>query len=413
MMYLRLTLESFRFAWQALRSNILRTVLSLLGVTIGIFAIISVFTFVDSMEKNIKGSLSFFGNNVLYVQKWAWSTSDDYPWWKYFQRPPTNYQEMKFLEARLENAQAICGIDASGGVTVKKGSNSFDALVFGVTFQYNQISEVPIKEGRYFTQQEMDGGRNVAILGYEVANTLFPDGDPIGQDFKLKGQKFAVIGLQEKKGKSLVDLGGDPDTKVIIPYLSYAKMFNGDRPEVDIAVKGFDSDLNAEQLSSEIAGLLRTKRGLRPNQEDNFSMNRPEAIASALDGVFQVLTLAGIVIGGFSILVGGFGIANIMFVSVKERTNIIGIQKSLGAKTQFILFQFLFESIWLCLIGGLLGLILVYLLTFLPMGSFDLILSYKNIVLGFAISTFLGIVFGIIPAWIAAKLDPVVAIRSK
>lgn len=412
-MYLRLTFESFRFAWQALRSNVLRTILSLLGVTIGIFAIISVFTFVDSMEKSIKGSLSFLGSNVVYIQKMAWIQDADYPWWKYFQRPPTNYQEMKFLEARLENAQAICGIDAKGGVTVKNKSNSFETLVFGVTYQYNQISEVPLKEGRYFTQQEMEGGRNVAILGDEVTNTIFPDGDPIGQEFKLKGQKFTVIGVQEKKGKSLVDIGGDPDIKVIIPYLSYSKMFNGERPDIDIAVKGYDSDANAEQLSSEVTGLLRTKRGLRPNQEDNFSLNRPEAIASAMDGIFSILTLAGIVIGGFSILVGGFGIANIMFVSVKERTNIIGIQKSLGAKNHFILFQFLFESIWLCLIGGCIGLILVYLITFIPMGSFELALSTKNIVTGFAISTFLGVVFGIIPAWMAAKLDPVEAIRSK
>lgn len=412
-MYLRLTLESFRFAWQAIKSNLLRTILSLLGVTVGIFAIIAVFTFVDSMEKNIKGSLSFFGNNVLYVQKWAWSTDDDYPWWKYFQRPPTNYQELKFLEGKLEHAEAICGIDAKGGINVKTKSNSFESLVFGVTYQYNQISEVPIRIGRYFTNQEMEGGRNVAILGNEVTNTLFPDGDPIGSEFKLQGQKFTVIGVQEKKGKSMVDLGGDPDIKVIIPYLSYAKMFNGQRPEIDIAVKGFESDLGAEELSSEVTGLLRTKRGLRPNQEDNFSINRPEAIAKALDGIFAVLTIAGIVIGGFSILVGGFGIANIMFVSVKERTNIIGIQKSLGAKTQFILFQFLFESVWLCLIGGGIGLILVYLLTFIPMGSFDLILTTKNIILGFLISTFLGVVFGIIPAWMAAKLDPVEAIRSK
>lgn len=413
-MYLRLTLESFRFAWQALKANVLRTVLSLLGVTVGIFAIIAVFTFVDSMEKNIKGSLNFFGNNVLYIQKWAWITDENYPWWKYFQRPPTNYQEMKFLAERLENAKVVYGLAARGGITLKNKSNSFDGLVFGVTYDYNKVTDVPIKIGRYFTNLEMESGRNVAIIGDEVAKTLFVDDeDPVGKEFKLKGQKFTVIALQEKKGKSLVDIGGNPDTKAIIPYLSYAKMFNGEKPEMDIVVQGFDTDTNVEQLSAEVTGLLRTRRGLRPNQEDNFSLNRPEAIAKALDSIFGILTVAGIVIGGFSILVGGFGIANIMFVSVKERTNIIGIQKSLGAKTQFILFQFLFESVWLCLIGGLLGLILVYLLTFIPLGAFDLVLTTKNIIIGFIISTFLGVVFGIIPAWMAAKMDPVVAIRSK
>ncbi len=410
---LRLTFESFRFAFQALRSNVTRTVLSLLGVSIGIFAIIAVFTFVDSMEKNIKGSLNFFGNNVLYVQKWAWGTEDDYPWWKYFQRPPTIYKEFTYLQKRLENAQAVCGIDARGGISVKKGSNSFDALVFGITYQYNIISEVPVVDGRYFTPQEMDAGRPVAVLGQMVAQTLFPNGQAIGQDFKIKGINFRVIGVQEKKGKSLIDLGGDPDTKVIIPYLAFAKMFNSGLAEIDIAAKAFESDKNAEKLSSEITGLMRSKRSLRPSQEDNFSINKPEAIASALDGIFAVLTLAGIVIGGFSILVGGFGIANIMFVSVKERTNIIGIQKSLGAKTSFILWQFLFESICLCLIGGFIGLGLVYLITFIPIGSFDVILSYKNIVTGLVIATALGLIFGIIPALMAAKLNPVEAIRSK
>lgn len=412
-MYLRLTFESFRFALQALKSNILRTVLSLLGVTIGIFAIIAVFTFVDSMEKNIKGSLNFFGSNVLYVQKWAWNTDEDYPWWKYFQRPPTNYKELKFLEANLESAKSIAGLDARGGINIKSKSNSFEALVFGVTYKYNEIFEVPIRIGRYFTAQEAEGGRNVAILGDEVAATLYPDTDPIGQEFKLQGRKFMIVGVQEKKGKSMVDIGGDPDIKVIIPYLSFAKIYSGEKPEIDIAVKGYDSDTNVEQLSSELTGLMRTKRGLRPNQEDNFSLNRPEAIAKALDGIFAVLTIAGIVIGGFSMLVGGFGIANIMFVSVKERTNIIGIQKSLGAKTHFILFQFLFEAVWLCLLGGALGLLLVYLITFIPLGSFELILTNKNILIGFVSSTLAGIIFGIIPAWMAAKMDPVVAIRSK
>jgi putative ABC transport system permease protein len=413
MRFLRQVLESFRFAWQALRSNLLRTTLSLLGVTVGIFAIIAVFTLVDSLERNIKDSLSFIGDKVVYVQKWPWSFEGEYQWWKYFQRPEPSFKEYKFLADKLENAQAIVAMDFKGRITVKHNNNSMMSLIQGTTFEYNKISEVEVASGRYFTQQEVDVARNVAIIGADVAENLFPAEEPVGKSFKINGMNFTIIGVQEKKGESLVNFGGNPDIKCLIPYGAFSKMFHSLNPSIDIAVKGYDDDEGLLELESEIKGLLRTRRGVRPTQDDNFAINRPEAAAQAISGIFAVLTVAGWVIGGFSILIGGFGIANIMFVSVKERTNIIGIQKSLGAKNYFILFQFLFEAVLLSLVGGLAGIALVYLLSFMQLGSLELHLTAGNILLGLGVSSVIGILSGIIPAFSAARLDPVIAIRAK
>ena len=413
MRFLRQTFESFLFAWQALRSNVLRTLLSLLGVTIGIFAIIAVFTLVDSLERNIKDSLSFIGDKVVYVEKWPWIFGGEYQWWKYFQRPEPSYNEFRFLQDKLENAKAMVAMDFKGRVTIKNGNNSMSALIQGTTIDYNKISDVPIESGRYFTNQEVDVSRNVTIIGSDVAENLFPAQDPVGKTFKINGLNFIVIGVQARKGESIINVGGNPDIKCIIPYGAFANMFHSAQPSINIAIKGYDSDEGLLELESEIRGLMRTRRGVRPLQDDNFAINRPEALAQAISGIFIVLTLAGWVIGGFSILIGGFGIANIMFVSVKERTNIIGIQKSLGAKNYFILFQFLFEAILLSLVGGLAGILLVYLMTFLDLGTLDLQLTTSNIVLGLGVSSVIGILSGIIPAFSASRLDPVIAIRAK
>ena len=413
MKFLRQTFESFRFAWQALRSNLLRTTLSLLGVTVGIFAIIAVFTLVDSLERNIRESLSFIGDKVVYVQKWPWIFDGEMQWWKFFQRPEPTYNEYRFLSERLENAQAIVAMDFKGRVTVKNGNNSMASLIQGTTFDYNKISDVPIEQGRYFTQQEIDVARNVTIIGSDVAENLFPGQDPVGKSFKINSLNFMVIGVQQKKGESILNVGGNPDIKCLIPYGTFSKMFNSINPRLTITIKGYDTDEGLLELESEIRGLMRTRRGLRPIQDDNFAINRPDAAAKAISGIFSVLTIAGWVIGGFSILIGGFGIANIMFVSVKERTNLIGIQKSLGAKNYFILFQFLFEAVLLSLVGGLAGIFLVYLLSFLSLGSLDLQLSAANISLGLGVSSVIGILSGIIPAFSASRLDPVIAIRAK
>ncbi len=413
MIFFRQVIESFVFAWEALKSNILRTTLSLLGVTVGIFAIVAVFTIVDSLEKNVKESLKEIGDRVLYVQKWPWGFGGEYPWWKYFRWPEPTYNEYRFLADKLENAEAVAVMDAKGSIDLRHGSNSGKGSVWGITQDYNRITEIEIESGRYFTPLENTTSKNVTVIGAKVADWLFPNQDPLGKEMKIAGYKFTVIGIQKRKGNSMMEFSGKPDEKCYIPYGSFAKYFSSGRRSIDIAVKGREHDEGLQELEAEITGLMRSKRALKPRDENNFSINRPDAAAKAIDGVFSVLTLAGWVIGSFSILVGGFGIANIMFVSVRERTNLIGIQKSLGAKNYFILFQFLFEAIMLSLVGGAVGVLLVYLITFIPMGTFELVMKPGNIFLGLVVSSSIGMLSGFIPALMASRMDPVEAIRAK
>ena len=415
MNFIRQVFESFRFAWNALTQNLLRTILSLTGVTIGIFAIIAALTVVDSLKENIKDSLSFLGTNVIYVQKWPFVGGPNMPWWEYMKRPQVTFSEFRYLENNLKTNASICFFSIVGGRTIKRESSSIGGInVWGITEKHIDSYELNIIEGRYFSNREFGYAANAAIIGYKVRNTLFPGESPIGKEIKVKGLKYTVIGLMKEEGENLLGTESN-DESVIVPFGSFKKQYyTGKRrgAGADIVVKGKDSDVGLIQLESEIRGHLRNFRGLKPKDKDNFAINRPEGITNQLEGIFDVLTLAGWFIGIFSILVGAFGIANIMFVTVSERTGIIGIQKSLGAKNYFILFQFLFEAIFLSLIGGCFGLLLVYLGTYIDMGSFVLTLMMKNIILGIGISTFVGVASGIIPALMAARLDPVVAIRT-
>ena len=412
MISLHFFLEIFRFAWHSIISNKLRTFLSLLGVTIGILAVISVFTIIDSLETNVRDSINKLGSDVIYIQKWPWGTNGDreYKCWDFMSRPEVSINEMKKISSKSTKTQAIAFMN-SANRTIKYLNNSVEGVaVMAVSHDWNSIRSFDLENGRYFTEQEVEGAKNYVILGHSIALSLFNKLDNIGKVIKIKGEKAIVIGVFSKEGEDIT--GNSLDAAVVIPVTFGYKLMNKRWSNPTIIAKA-KSDISNDELRYELTGIMRSIRKLRPKTPNNFAMNEISLISSQLDDLFSIIGLAGWIIGGFSILVGGFGIANIMFVSVKERTRQIGIQKSLGAKNNFILYQFLIESVFLCLIGGVLGIILVFILTnfIAAFLDFSINLSFKNIFLGLSISTIVGIISGIVPALSASKLDPVEAMR--
>ncbi len=408
---LKLIRESYLFAFQAIMVNKLRTILSLSGITIGIFSVISVLSVFDSLEKSIRDSLSELGSNVLFVQKWPWgSMGGEYPWWKYLNRPEATLDELESIQKRAISAEYAT---FTFGTTrsVKRMNDSYNSVsINAVTFDYDRVMPLNIREGRYFTRTETLAGRNVAIIGSKIAETLFPNTSAVGQSLKIFGSKVAVIGVLVSQGEGT--FGNSTDEQVYIP-VNFARNFINVRNTGTTLMVKAKPNISNRQLKDELTGIMRSLRKLKPGEEDNFAINEVSVINQNLQGFFSGLAVIGWVIGGFSLLVGGFGIANIMFVSVRERTNIIGIQKAIGAKKYFIMLEFLFEAVFLSLFGGIVGLLLIYIGTLVFSGAmpFALILSQTNIIIGIVISTVIGLISGIIPAWVASRLDPVEAIR--
>lgn len=415
MLLLKLILESFRFAYNALIVNKLRTFLSLLGITIGIFCIISVFTVIDSLERSIRASMESLGSNVIYIQKWPWAPPEgetEYPWWKYLNRPVPKLQEAEDILRRSQLSR-----DASFNVgfqrTVQVGRNSAENVqIMGTSPGLINIWSLDVARGRAFSEIEMNSARNLGMLGADVASQLFPNENPIGKTIKIQGYKIFIIGVFTKMGEDM--FGTSMDKRVLLPIKFAARMVDIHRDMgQSIIVKGKEG-VSAQRLRDDLEGVMRSIRRLKPSEENDFALNEVSLISGQLDNFFKVFNLAGWIIGGFAILVGGFGIANIMFVSVRERTKIIGIQKSLGAKNYFIMLEFLFESVVLSVMGGAIGLLIVYVGSVLvsQMSTFNLSLTLGNIFTGIFISATIGVVAGMLPARKASGLDPVEAINT-
>jgi putative ABC transport system permease protein len=393
---------------RAIVANKIRTFLSLLGITIGIFSVISVLTVFDSIENKLRKNIEELGSNVLFIQKWPWTMGSDYAWWEYIKRPESRLQEMEEIQKRSSLTEAAAYYVATSRNIKMNGITFENAAIIGSSHEYDKVETVNLSRGRFFTLAESQGGRPVAIVGNKIIKELLGEGDALGKEIVIFGRKIEIIGIFKEEGDNA--FGGSNDRWVVVP-VNFARNFidlESHNIEASILVKG-KKNVSNEALRDELTGIMRSIRKLKPSVKDNFAINETSIITQGFDQVFGVVAIVGWVIGGFSLLVGGFGIANIMFVSVKERTAQIGIQKSLGARNAFILQQFLFEAIFLSMLGGIVGLLIIYLGTILvtKFVGMELILSIKNIILGMSVSAVIGLVSGVFPAWSASRLDPV------
>jgi len=414
MLFIKLIIESFLMALHSVTVNKLRTILTLLGITIGIFAIISVFTVLDSMESYIRNNVASLGDDVIYIQKWPWSFENDYKWWEYMKRPVLKISDFEEIEKKAQTVD-VAAFSVSTMRQLQYEKNTYNnAIIWANTHQFSEIRSFELEKGRYFTAYESQAGKNIAVIGNKLAEELFKNENPIDKFIKLAGRKVKVIGVVKKEGNAIFG-GGSLDEIVLLPMNFARNIFDvrseNLNPFIMIRAK---KNVPLDQMKDEVRNILRKKRMLRPAQNDNFALNQASMIMQGIEQIFIVINIAGWLIGGFSMIVGGFGIANIMFVTVRERTNQIGIQKALGAKRFFILVEFLFESVMLALAGGIIGLIFVLggtlFVTYVL--NFHLILTLGNIMMGLITSIIIGIVSGFIPAWVASRLNPVVAINS-
>ncbi|MBV5312301.1 MAG: ABC transporter permease [Prolixibacteraceae bacterium] len=416
MLLTRLILESFSFAFGSLKGNKLRTFLSLLGITIGIFAIISVFTVIDSLENYIRNSLNSLGSNMVYIQKWPWAPPEgesEYPWWKYLNRPVPTMEETEELVRRSKNIEDAVYFFGFNRTVQFDNSKAENTEILATTHDLINTWSLEIEKGRYFTESESNSGAAIAVLGSELATKLFDQANPIGKMIKFQGHRFLVIGVYTKKGTDM--FGTSMDKRVHIPVVYAMNMVDvRDRDQGQTINVKAKADADRDEFVAELEGIMRSLHRLKPMEENDFAINEVSLISNRFDAFFKVFNFAGWIIGGFSILVGGFGIANIMFVSVKERTKIIGIQKAIGAKKYFILLQFIFEAVVLSMLGGIIGLILIFIgtLIFSYVADMSIGLTMANIVLGLTISGVIGVLAGFIPALSASRLDPVDAMNS-
>lgn len=406
---------TLKLALQELGKNKMRTFLSLFGVTIGIFCIIGVLSTVSSLEKNIQDGVKSLGTNTIYIDKWDYQGGADYPWWKYVNRPSPKLIETNQLRDKVR-ADINIVYNFTTQSFIQYENDKLDGINYhGITEEFDKIQPIEILYGRYLNQMEFDYGTNSIVIGYENAEKLFGNAEKaLGKTVDLRNKKAVIVGIIKKQGKNLVG-GWEFDQSIVLSYKFMKQMlFNERFNNPKIIVKGPEG-MSSDALKDELKGAMRSIRRLSPIEEDDFSLNAISDFSKTVSSLFANVNLGGWMIGMLSLIVGAFGIANIMFVTVRERTPIIGLKKAIGAKKRTILMEFLLESAMICIIGGLIGVILVVLMAQLltSVFNFPVFVSGNILTLAIGICISIGMLAGIIPAVIAAKMDPVVAIRSK
>ncbi|HTR81852.1 MAG TPA: ABC transporter permease [Bacteroidota bacterium] len=397
--------EGLAISFQAIRANKMRSVLTTLGIVIGIVSVTLMGTAIEGLSRGFNDSISKIGADVLYVQKWPWFGGDE--WWKYRNRKDIKYDQYKAIERQatlVKAATPACYTMAS----VKYQDRSSDGVtVIGANDQYVETSGILMDAGRFFSQSEADGGRPVCVLGSEVADNLFPSETPIGKTVRIGSATFRVVGVVEKQGSFL---GLESlDDRIVIPIESFFQHFGSNRG-IQISVKAANiKDL--DDTKEELRGILRKARHVPPKAEDDFAINQQEMFVQTFNAIGGVVAGIGLFITALSLFVGAIGIMNIMFVSVTERTKEIGIRKAIGAKRSTVLLQFLIESASLSLIGGLIGIIISYPLSLLLNQILPTSMPLSVVGIAILISIIVGVVSGFLPANRASKLDPVEALR--
>ncbi len=414
---LNIVWTSFKMSLNELRNNKLRSFLSLLGITFGIFCIIGVLATVNSLESKIQTEIKSFGSNTIWIDKNDYSTNGqaDRPWWKFVKRPSATYQEMLFLKKHIKQAENIAYF-VPAAVRVEYQDNIMQGVSFyGITEDFSRIQDLKVIEGRYISDAEFEQGSPTCVIGYENATNLFGTAErAVGKLITVNGRKLTIVGLLEKQGTSLFQ-GFRFDVTILVAYKFYASIFDPKKAGQNLIMVKAKDGISSEALIDELKGYMRLIRKLKPTEEDNFTLNDIKLFGEAISKFFGLVNIAGWVIASLSLIVGAFGVANIMFVTVRERTSQIGLKKAVGAKRRTILTEFLIESALLCIMGGVIGLILVWLVAQLLSSAlgFPVFIAPNIIVLALTVCVVLGILSGIIPASLAAKMNPVVAIRTK